>query len=175
MSQVKTDDKPTQSIMMKPELQKEHRWLQKLVGEWTYEVDAPAHGGQPASKATGTESVRSLEGVWIVAEGQGEMPGGDAATTLMTLGYDPTKKRFVGTWIGSMMNFLWIYDGELDAAERVLTLNAAGPSMDGSGKMTKYQDLIEFERDDHRTLTARMLTDDGKWQEFMKAHYRRRK
>ena len=43
-------------------------------------------------------------------------------TTLMTLGYDPRKKRFVGTFVGSMMTNLWIYDGELDKDERVLTL-----------------------------------------------------
>jgi Protein of unknown function (DUF1579) len=31
------------------------------------------------------------------------------------------KKRFVGTWIGSMMTYMWVYDGELDRSERVLT------------------------------------------------------
>ena len=61
------------------------------------------------------------------------MPGGGPATTLMTLGYDPEKKRFVGTWIGSMMTHLWIYDGALDAAGKVLTLDAEGPSFAGDG------------------------------------------
>jgi hypothetical protein len=56
------------------------------------------------------------------------MPGG-AATTMMTLGYDPHRKRYVGTWIGSMMTHLWVYGCELDASERVLTLNAEGPSV----------------------------------------------
>jgi hypothetical protein len=32
-------------------------------------------------------------------------------------------------WIGLMMTYLWVYDGELDADERVLTLNAEGSSM----------------------------------------------
>ena len=45
------------------------------------------------------------------------MPGGGTATTMMTLGDDPQKKRFVGTWVGSMMTYLSVYDGELDAAE----------------------------------------------------------
>jgi hypothetical protein len=39
--------------------------------------------------------------VWVLAEGEGGMAGGIAATTLMTLGYDPAEGRFVGTWIGS--------------------------------------------------------------------------
>jgi len=86
------------------------------------------------------------------------MPGGIAATTLMTLGYDPAKGRFVGTWIGSMMTHLWVYDGELDPAGRVLTLNSEGPSMTGDGSFAKYQDIVEFMSDDHRVLTARNAT-----------------
>jgi hypothetical protein len=124
---------------------------------------------------SGTEHVRSLGGLWILAEGQCEMPGGGTATTLMTLGYDPQKKRFVGTWIGSMMTYLWVYDGELDAAERVLTLNAEGPSMATEGKIEKYKDVIEFKSDNHRVLTSHMLGDDGEWHGFMTANYRRKR
>ena len=161
---------------MTTEPQKEHQWLQKLVGEWTYEADATMEPGKPSEKFKGTESVRSLGGLWILAEGQGEMPGGAIGTTMMTLGYDPQKKSFVGTWIGSMMTHLWRYeDGALDAAGRVLTLNAEGPSMSGDGTMAKYQDVIEFKSDDHRTLTARILRADGTWHQFMTVHYRRKR
>lgn len=155
--------------------QKEHQWLQKLVGEWTSEADATMEPGKPPEKFRGTESVRSLGGLWILAEGQCEMPGGGAGTTMMTLGYDPQKKRHLGTFIGSMMTHLWVYDGALDAAERVLTLEAEGPSMAAEGKMGKYRDVIEFKSDDHRVLTSHMLGDDGKWHEFMTASYRRKK
>jgi hypothetical protein len=160
---------------MKTEPQKEHQWLQKLVGEWTSEADAIMGPGKPPEKFKGTESVRSLGGLWILAEGQGEMPGGGAATTMMTLGYDPQKQRYVGTWIGSMMTHLWVYDGALDAAGRVLTLDAEGPSMVTEGKMAKYKDVIECKNDDHRVLTSRVLGDDGTWHEFMTANYRRKK
>ena len=156
----------------KTESQKEHRWLHKLVGEWTYESAAPAQPGQPGERVTGTESVRSLGGLWVLAEGSGQMPDGGPATTLMTLGYDPDKKRFVGTWIGSMMAYLWHYDGALDAAQRVLTLNSDGPSMTGDGTMAKYQDVIEFTSDDHRVLTARVQSADGTWKQFMTTEYR---
>jgi hypothetical protein len=160
---------------MSAEPQKEHGWLHKLVGEWEYEFELPAETDEPMGKEKGTESVRSLGGVWIVGEGQGKMPDGDPATTLLTLGYDPEKKRFVGTWIGSMMTHLWIYDGELDATGRVLTLDSEGPRMDGKKGMAHYQDVIEFKSEDHRTLTARVLGDDGKWQQMMMAHYRRKR
>jgi len=161
--------------MMKSAPQKEHQWLQKLVGEWTYEAEATMEPGKPPERYKGTERVRSLGSLWILAEGQGEMPGGGAATTMMTLGYDPRKKRYVGTWIGSMMTHLWVYDGALDAAERVLTLDTEGPNMAAEGTMAKYQDVIGFEGDDHRVLTSRMLGDDGKWRGFMTASYRRKR
>lgn len=160
-------------MQMQP--QKEHQWLQQLVGEWTSEAEAPMEPGKPPQKFTGTESARSLGGLWMVVEGQGEMPGGGAMTTVMTLGYDPQKKRYVGTFIGSMMTHLWVYDGALDAAERVLTLDTEGPSMVGDGKITKYKDMIELKSHDHRVLTSQMLGEDGKWHPVMTANYRRRK
>ena len=165
-----TQQQPT----MLAEPQKEHEWLQKLVGEWTSEMEM-MQPGQPPAKATGTETVRSLGGLWMVAEGQGEMPGGAPATTMMTLGYDPQKKRYVGTWVGSMMTHLWVYDGELDAAKKVLTLNTEGPSMADDGRIAQYRDVIEFKSDDHRVLTSHVLGDDGNWQQFMTADYRRKK
>jgi hypothetical protein len=103
------------------------------------------------------------------------MPGGGPATTLMTLGYDPQKQRYVGTWIGSMMTYLWVYDGEMDAAGKVLTLNAKGPSMAGDGTTGQYRDVIEMRSGDHRVLTSHVLAEDGTWQQFMTAHYRRKK
>jgi hypothetical protein len=80
--------------------QNEHQWLQQLVGDWSYEVEATMGPDQPIETSTGTERVKSLDGFWVVAEGQGEMCG-DTATTIMTLGYDPQKQRYVGTWVGS--------------------------------------------------------------------------
>ncbi|MGJ3245187.1 MAG: DUF1579 domain-containing protein [Elainellaceae cyanobacterium] len=153
--------------------QQEHEWLQKMVGEWTYEIEATMGPDQPAETMTGTETVRSVGGLWVIAEGHGEMcvDGGDM-TSIMTLGYNSQTRRYTGTWIGSVMTYLWVYDGELDATERVLTLNSEGPAMSGDG-MAQYKDVIEFKSDDHRVMTSHLLRDDGQWQQFMTAHYRR--
>ena len=72
-------------------------------------------------------------------------------------------KKFVGTFIGSMMTNLWVYDGSLDASQKVLTLDTEGPGMTGDGKIVKYQDVIEFKSDDQRTLTSRVQGEDGEW------------
>ena len=151
--------------------QKEHEWLQQLVGEWRYEHEAAMEPGQPKQKFVGTERVRSIGGLWVVCEGQGDTPGGGTADTIMTIGYDPQKGRYVGTFIGSMMTHLWPYEGKLDADGRALVLDSEGPSFAGDGKMAKYKDTITIVNDGHRTLTSQVLGDDGKWTLFMEAQY----
>jgi hypothetical protein len=158
---------------MQAEPQKEHAWLQQLVGEWTAEMECIMAPDQPPMQSKGSETVRSLGGLWTVGEGTGEGPDGSTATTMMTLGYDPQRQRFVGSFVASMMTYLWLYEGTLDASGKVLTLDAEGPSFAGDGKMAKYQDIIEFKSPDHRTLTSRALGEDGEWRQFMTAHYRR--
>ena len=161
--------------MMNAEPQKEHQWLQKLVGEWTFESEASMGPDAPPVHWGGTENVRSLGGLWVLGEGQGEMPGGGIGNTIITLGYDPQLKRFVGTFIGSMMTNMWIYEGELDAAEKVLTLNTEGPDFSVPGKTAKYQDIIELKSDDHRVMSSQFQSADGQWHRFMTANYRRKK
>jgi hypothetical protein len=158
---------------MKVEPQKEHQWLQRLAGEWTFEGEA-AMPDKPTEKFAGTETVRSVGGLWVVAEGRGEMPGCGAVTTLMTLGYDPQKKRFVGTFVGSMMAHLWVYEGTLNGGQ-TLTLETEGPNCGAEGKTAKLKDVIEVKGDAHRVMTSHMLGDDGAWHQFMTAHYRRKK
>ena len=160
--------------MMNPEPRDEHRWLSRLVGEWAFE-SAPCGGAeQPETKVAGTESVQPLGELWVHGRSSSAMPGGGAAQMMITLGFDPDTKRFVGTWVGSMMTKMWVYEGELDAAGKVLTLGSTGPAFDGSGRTARYQDIITIEDADRRTLTSRVQGDDGQWTEFMKAHYRRR-
>jgi Protein of unknown function (DUF1579) len=158
-------------MSVKPQAQ--HQWLDQFIGEWISECECSMGPDQPPSKTQGSEVVRSLGGVWIVAEGEGEMPDGETGKTLMTLGYDPQSDRYVGTFIGSMMTHLWIYNGALDAAGKVLTLDTTGPNFSDSA-MTQYQDIIEFISADHRVMRSQILNDDGTWLQFMTAHYRRK-
>ncbi|KRE11323.1 hypothetical protein ASE63_20425 [Bosea sp. Root381] len=159
---------------MKAEPQKEHAWLQQLVGEWESEMTCSMGPDQPSSTTKGKESVRSLGGLWTVGDGGGEAPDGSHCTTLMTLGFDPAKGRFVGTFVASMMSMIWHYEGSLEADGKTLTLETEGPSMAGDGSMSKYRDIITFLSPDHRTLTSKMPGENGDWTEFMTTHYRRK-
>lgn len=161
-------------MMMQPG--PEHKWLEKLVGEWEYEHSCAAGPDQPAEKLRGIERVRSLGGMWVVGDGEGEMPGGGRAQMMLTLGYDPEKKKYVGSWVGSMMGMMWVYEGTLDESGRVLTLNTEGPNFGDGGKTrAKFKDVIEFKSDDHRVLSSHMQGPDGTWTEFMRADYRRKR
>ncbi len=92
---------------------------------------------------------------------------------LLTIGYDPASKRYVGSWIGSMMPNLWVYEGDVDAAGRILTLQADGPSFSGDGTIATYQDIVEVMTDDHYRFRSQVRQPDGSWHVFMEADYRR--
>ncbi|MES2415906.1 MAG: DUF1579 domain-containing protein [Pseudomonadota bacterium] len=151
----------------------EHEWLKQLLGDWTLTGECNMGPDQPAAKTTGSEHARALGDMFVVGEGTGEMPGGGTGTMLMTLGYDTAKKKFVGSWAGSMMPGMFFYEGELDASKKVLTLNTEGPSFTGDGSTARYQDVVTIVSADERTLHSQTPGPDGKWVRFMTATYKR--
>jgi hypothetical protein len=155
---------------MQSEIREQHRWLAQLVGDWTYEFDC---GGDQPMKATGTERVRPLGALWTLAETSSTMPDGTPALTQLTLGFDPAKDRFVGTFIGSMMSHLWVYEGSLDETGTVLTLAAEGPDCEGGGGTARYHDILTITGPDTREFTSRVLEADGGTREIMTMRYRR--
>lgn len=48
-------------------------------------------------------------------------PQGTPMCGIQTIGYDATKKKYVGTWVDSMMNYLWLYEGNVDETGNKLT------------------------------------------------------
>lgn len=158
---------------MQTEPSKEHLWLQQLVGNWTYEGSCNMGPDQPPGKTKGRETVRSLGGLWVVVDGRVELPDGGAMEMVIQIGYDPAIGRYKGTWIGSPMPMLWVYEGDVDPTGRILTLKAQGPSMIGDGSTANYEDINEIVGRDHRRFRSRMQMPDGSWQEFMRADYRR--
>lgn len=163
---------------MNIETTNEHRWLHRLVGNWMAEGEAQMGPDGPTEKWKIPEQVDKVGDVWVQTRSEGDFPGCGPAATVMTLGYDPARKHFVGTFIGSMMTHMWVYEGDLEADGKTLTLRADGPAFgpDGTvvpGKMAKYRDVIAFQDDNNRTLTSFMQADDGSWNQIMQARYRR--
>ena len=157
---------------MRAEPEEAHRWLEQMLGDWQVRTSGPDN--EPDGSGPWSEHVRSLQGLWIVCEGQGTMPSGSFGETLMTLGYNPETKRYVGTWVGSMLTQMWVYDGELDADGRSLSLYCEGQDFETPGKTARYRDIITLIDQSRRLLTAQVQAPDGSWKEMMTAEYVRR-
>ncbi len=156
-----------------PKPQKEHEWLQQLVGEWTVECEMYISADSPPMEVQSVERVRSIGGFWVVAETTGTVMK-DPFTGVLTLGYDPQRQKYVGTWIGSVSSALWTYEGTLDETGKVLTLETEGECPAAPGKLMPFKEVIEFKDKDHRIFTSTYLDDDGKWTTAMVGHYRRK-
>ena len=150
----------------------QHEWLQQLVGEWSVSSEAILEPGGDPMTWESEESARSIGGLWVVTEGAAEYDG-EPFVWIMTLGYDPNKGAFVGTWIDTMQTTMWSYVGQLDEAKRVLTLEAEGPAFDDPGKTARYRDRIELVGSDEKRTTSSVLGEDGAWTTFMTVEARR--
>jgi len=148
--------------MERPEALQEHRWLQRLVGDWKWEMS-----GADGQTYTGTSRVRPLGELWI----QEEMEMGDDQSVL-TLGYDRKKRRFVGTFLNTLGEHLWIYDGVLDEKGSRLLLESEGPDMQDPDKRGRYRDVVEIVGDDEHLLRSE-LWKNGEWVEHMRMRFRR--
>lgn len=155
------------------EQQQEHKWLQQIAGDWTYESEALMGPDKPPMKCTGTEIVHAIGDFWILAERQGPMPDGKPATMVITAGYDPGLKKFVATWFGSMMPKLWVYECSREGNTLDLDMDAEGPSMSGDGTTAMYRDSVEIIDADNRSFRSQMSNPVGRWMQFMTILHRR--
>lgn len=151
----------------------EHDWLKQFAGEWETETEIFMEPGKPPMKARGTESARMLGGFWVMGEHKGEFMG-TPFTGVMTVGFDPGKKKYVGTWVDSNTSALWQYVGTVDASGKVLTLETEG-FCPMEQQVCQFKDVIEFKSSDHRVLTSTKLGKDGKWTPVMTLNAHRKK
>lgn len=165
-------DGQAQEIPEFPKPQKEHEWLQQCVGEWDAETEMLIPGQEPL-KVKGTESVRSIGGFWILCENNSEFAG-RSVIGLMTLGYDADEEQYVGTWVDSMTGYFWTYEGSVDDAGKVLTLETRGPCPERPGELSNFKEVLELKSKDHKVFTSSMQKEDGTWQKMLTITYRRK-
>ncbi len=152
----------------------QHQFFAPLAGEWSMEHRCDMGNGQPQVVAKGRVTGRSLKGMWCLLEcfGDPTEQHPESWGSLFTLGFDSTKSAFVGTFIGSMMNNLWLYEGQLDSSGKVLVLNTTGPKCDGTGTAS-YRDKFEVVNDNLWILRSEVLEDSGTWKQFLEGHHHR--
>lgn len=151
---------PCMSDMPPPVAQ--HEWLQQFVGEWTTEVEIIFDPAAPAMLSTGRDRIRMLGGFWLICESTGdsvEMP----YSSILSVGYDPEKGRYIGTWMDTMMSRLWSYEGSVNGAGNKLTLETEGSCPKEPGKVRLFHESLELIDPDHKVFTSEIRQDDGTW------------
>jgi Protein of unknown function (DUF1579) len=154
----------------KPAATKAHEWLLQFVGEWESEADS----GKPGQPKV-TEKAHMLGGLWLVSETKVQFADKPPMLGMLTIGYDPEKKKYVGTWIDSMTSYLWKYEGTVDSNGKALTLATEGPNPMAPGKLFAFQDVHEFTDSGHKVMTSSMRDANGKWHPFQVVKFRRKK
>jgi hypothetical protein len=154
--------------------QPEHEWLKQFEGQWTSTSKMAAAPGKPAMECTGSMNSRMLGSLWVVNEMEADVSG-FSFKGVQTIGYDPATKRYNGTWVDSMTNYLWRYEGTVDNSGKKLMLIAEGPNFMGDGKTAEYRDSYEFQSPDRILVTSEVKGSDGKWSTMMTGEMKRTK
>ena len=155
-----------------PQPTEAHKLLQKDVGTWDAEITLfPGEGAEPV-KSKGAETCKLLKGgMWLVSHFEGEMAGMefDGAGTF---GYDPTEKKYIGTWVDSMSPHMMIIKGDYDAATKTMTSVGEGKEASGGTFVAKL--ITRYLDDGTRTFEMHMRGPDGKFTKMMEIKYTRR-
>lgn len=153
--------------------QAEHEWFNQLVGEWNVESECTMGPDQPPTKSTSSLSCRMLNGMWLICEWDMPSNENESMNSIMTVGYDIKHEQYTGTFIASCMSKLWLYEGSMKDSGRKLVLNSEGPAFDGKG-ISKYQDIITLDTNDHWMFSSQYQDADGNWNLFMTGHHNRK-
>jgi hypothetical protein len=156
-----------------PKPQKEHAWLEQLAGDWQWQSKVTMGPNGPTMEGAGTESISSLGGFWIVSETEGRCAEMDM-NARMTLGYDTEKNKYVGTWVGSICNHLWTYEGDVSEDGKSLVLYSEGPCPMKPGELSKFKEVITIKSPTEREFTSSRQNEDGSWTKFMTITYQRK-
>lgn len=157
-----------------PEMPKpgpEHEMLKKDVGVWDAVVEMTGPDGtRSTSKATETVS---MVGFWQVGQFKGEFMG-QPFEGLGLVTWDPTKKKYVGSWIDSMTPGQSTVEADYDPARRTMSGTMEGPDM--SGKVSRMRETTEWKPDGTRVFTMHAPKGpDGQEPVVMRITYTRRK
>ncbi len=150
----------------------EHAILKKDVGTW--DIDITMGSGAAKAQSKGTETVRMLGSFWSISDMKYDYMG-QPVQSHGTIGYDPDKKRFVGSWHESSSPNLTTMTGKWDAKTNKLTMIMKGK--DPAGKNTRFKSITTYIDENTKTFEFFMLKEGSKT-EFMKAmemKYSRRK
>ena len=132
----------------------EMKILKKEVGNWTCEIKSWSQPGAEPEVTKGSEkSFMFKGGYWVISNFSGNMMGNDFKGH-GTYGYDPQKKKYVGTWIDSLGPYMMTTEGDYDEETETLTMKGDGPGPDGKTMFT--YEMSTCYKDGGRVMTMHM-------------------
>jgi hypothetical protein len=174
-AQEKKDQPPTGAAqaMPLPKPGPEQDLLKKDVGAWDAVVESWMGPGQaaPPSKGVSTSTL-GMGGLWLVTDFKSDFMGMPFIGHGV-MGYDSTKKKYVGTWVDSMSFGLGLSEGTYDAATKTLNETMEGP--DAGGKMMTMRMATVWKDADTKVWSMYAPGPDGKEFQMMRITYTRKK
>jgi hypothetical protein len=158
------DAKPPQAVPSD-----EHVFLHQFVGEWRTEGKMKDASGKEA-ETLGLEYDRMVLGdFWLFFVYNSQMNGKPFVGHGM-IGYDPSRKKYIGTWVDSMSPYMATFEGTVDPKTRALTLETSGTDP-ATEKECKGRMVYQFQDAEHRSLQSFKLDESGAPKMMFELHY----
>lgn len=144
--------------------------LKRDIGTWDCEV---RFYPDPKSKPTLSKAVETnimVGDVWLVTDFKGEMAGA-AFHGSSQMGYDPQKKKYIGSWVDSAGPYPTAMEGTYDAAKQTLTI--VGTGKDPNGAEMKMKLVTVYKENDTRTMSM-FIEAGSEWMRVMEVDYQRK-
>jgi hypothetical protein len=149
----------------------EHAILKEDVGTWDASIEMMFPGAPPTPASKGVEvNTMGCNGLCLVTDFKGEIMGGPFQGHGVST-WDPTKKKYVGSWSDSMAPGLAVTEATWDAAKK--TMNGTMDTPDGSGGTAKMRSTVEYAAG-KRVFSMFMTGPDGKEVPTMRITYTKR-
>ena len=152
---------------------KEHQFLKEMEGTWNATMKFNMPGAPEGAEAKGVETTQMIGGFWAVFDIKFDSLMGHPWHGHGTMGYDPDKKKYIGTFIHSATPYMTTGEGTMDAAGKVLTMNYEGMGPDG--KMGKMRETFEKKDKDNALMTMYGPGPEGKEVQHFQITYTRKK
>jgi hypothetical protein len=153
----------------------EHKILTDEVGTWDATIKLWLPGSETPVESKAVETVSLMPGgFWTLSRFEGEVMG-QKFTGHGQNGYDPNKKKYVGTWIDSMTPSLMVLEGTYDPKTRELTMLAEGFDLT-IGEVTRTKMVSKSDGPGQRKFSMYMASKStgDKFVRSMEVEYTRR-
>lgn len=152
----------------------EHELLKKDVGVWDASCKFWMIPGQEPVVTKGVETNTMLGETWLISEFKTDFNGIPFLGHSQS-GYDPVKKKFVGTWVDSMTTHMAVQEGTYDKETKTFTfVSRVTDPITTKVRISKM--LVKHVDDDHRHFESFDKVDgkEDDWTKTMEINYTRK-